>query len=254
MSHAVSTPRIASYAVLALVPALLLAGCGGAGEAEGSPQAPPVSEVADSAQVDAAIEETPCELAPAEMVAGIFGVPATELERQSSMSSSCVYAWEGDTTQLDVAVDVAGVHEDAESAARRFRSVTAGMSGAELDRVMDGMKDELASQGKLDSDGERLAADAVVANSSDSAGIRFEDVEGVGDEARMALTVGAGDLHVRAGNLNFTVSAYSGPTMPMPEELTYASMMSANKAWQQDTLPQRKQAAVKLAKAIVASL
>src|SRR3546814_10108766 len=69
---------------------------------------------------------------------------------------------------------------------------------------------------------------------SGSAGIQFEDVEGVGDEARFALTVGAGDLHVRVGNLYFTTAAYSGATMPMPERLTGSSMLAANKKWRHD--------------------
>src|SRR3546814_2589712 len=91
-------------------------------------------------------------------------------------------------------------------------------------------------------------------STSGSAGIQFEDVEGVGDEARFALTVGAGDLHVRVGNLYFTTAAYSGATMPMPERLTGSSMLAANKKWRHDTMPQRKEAAIKLARAVVQSL
>src|SRR3546814_20501525 len=88
------------------------------------------------------------------------------------------------------------------------------MSGADVDRAMAGVKEKAASEGKLDTAGKK-AADAIVGSASGSAGIQFEDVEGVGDEARFALTVGAGDLHVRAGNLYFTASAYSGPGMQM---------------------------------------
>src|SRR3546814_15250956 len=88
--------------------------------------------------VDAAIENNPCELAPAEMVADLFGVPVADLERESSMSSACVYSWENDdeTERLDVEVKVSDVDENAEGAASNFRSVTRGMSGAGVDRAM----------------------------------------------------------------------------------------------------------------------
>src|SRR3546814_20884600 len=105
MSNPMSTPRAASYAMLVLAPALLLAACGGNGDSATSSQSSPASQAAsdrpvtDSVHVDAAIEKNPCELAPAEMVAGLFGVPAADLERESSMSSACVYSWENDRSE-----------------------------------------------------------------------------------------------------------------------------------------------------------
>src|SRR3546814_10769191 len=106
--------------MLALVPALLLAACGGSGDSASSSQDARASQAAsdrpvtDSANVDAAIEENPCELASAEMVAALFEVPVAELERESSMSSACVYSWEnaGETERLDVKVKVSDVEED----------------------------------------------------------------------------------------------------------------------------------------------
>ena len=261
MPNRISSPRAASYAMLAIVPALLLAACGGNGDSATSSRSAPASQAAsdkpvtDSVHVDAAIEKNPCELAPAEMVADLFEVPAADLERESSMSSACVYSWEnGDETErLDVKVNVSDVDENAERAASNFRSVTRGMSGADLDRAMAGVKEKAASDARLDAAGKK-AADAIAGSSSGSAGIQFEDVEGVGDEARFALTVGAGDLHVRAGNLYFTASAYSGPGMQMPDKLTGASIVAADRQWRRDTMPQRKDAAIKLAKAVVQSL
>src|SRR3546814_16289991 len=137
------------------------------------------------------------------------------------MSSACVYSWENDdeTERLDVEVKVSDVDENAEGAASNFRSVTRGMSGAGVDRAMAGVKEKAASEGKLDTSGKK-AADAIVGSASGSAGIQFEDVAGVGDEARFPLSVGAGRLHVTAGNLNFTASAYRGPRMQMPEKIT----------------------------------
>src|SRR3546814_19500496 len=128
------------------------------------------------------------------MVAALFEVPVAELERESSMSSACVYSWEnaGETERLDVKVKVSDVEEDAERAASNFRAVTRGMSGADLDRIKANIKEKAAAE--LNARGEK-AADAIMGQTSGSAGIQFEDVAGVGDEARFALTVGAGDLH-----------------------------------------------------------
>ncbi|MDN5782667.1 MAG: hypothetical protein L0H23_11740 [Luteimonas sp.] len=209
----------------------------------------------DSVHVDAALEKNPCELAPADMVARLFEVPVAELELEPSMRSACVYSWENadETERLDVRVDVSDVGKNAERAASNFRSVTRGMSGADVDRAMAGVKEKIASDAALDA-ARKKAAGALLGGTSGSAGIQFEDVEGVGDEARFALTVGAGDLHVRNGNLYFTASAYSGPGMKMPEKLTGGSIMAADKQWRRDTMPQRKEAAIKLAQAVVQSL
>src|SRR3546814_20931496 len=156
MSNPMSTPRAASYAMLVLAPALLLAACGGNGDSATSSQSSPASQAAsdrpvtDSVHVDAAIEKNPCELAPAEMVAGLFGVPAADLERESSMSSTCVYSWENDdeTERLDVKVKVSDVEESADGAASNFRSVTRGMPGADVDRAMAGDQEKAASAGR----------------------------------------------------------------------------------------------------------
>src|SRR3546814_16429952 len=102
MTNRTSTPRAASYAMLALVPALLLAACGGNGDSATSLQSSPASQAAsdrpvtDSVHVDAAIESNPCELAPAEMLADLFGVPAADLEGESSIASASVDSWEND--------------------------------------------------------------------------------------------------------------------------------------------------------------
>src|SRR3546814_16402344 len=89
------------------------------------------------------------------MVAGLFGVPAADLERESSMSSACVYSWENDdeTERLDVKVKVSDVDESADGAASNFRSVTRGMSGADVERARAGGKDKAASEGKIDTEG-----------------------------------------------------------------------------------------------------
>ena len=258
-----STPRTVTYALLALVPALLLVACGGAGDSAGDSagaSTSPVSQAAsdnpaaDSTQVNTAIRNNPCELAPPEMVAALFEVPVAELERTTSGSSACAYQWENDTRRLDVRVQVAGIDEDAARVTSNFRSATRGMSGADLDSAMTGIREQAAEDGGMDTAGKREAADAVVDSSGDSTGIRFEDVDGVGNEARLALSVGAGELHVRAGNLYFVASAYLGPEMQMATGMSAGSILAADRQWRRETMPQRRQAAIKLAQAVVQDL
>lgn len=265
-THLAAGPRATrtalSCVMLAVVPALLLVGCSGGDNDDGF--SPPVASsnattdqrVTDSANVDAAVEKTPCDLLTADMVARVFDVPAAELEQSQQMSSRCNYSRDDGDERLDVSFDVAGVFDDAKAASKRFRSVTKGLSGEEMQRAMAGIKADVADKLEDKPAGTRQAAEAVVESSSKgrSDGIRFEDVDGVGDEARLALTVGAGDLYVRAGNMNFTVAAYSGPAMPRPDKLTASSIMAADKQWRSETLPQRKEAAIKLANAVVESL
>src|SRR3546814_5041359 len=110
------------------------------------------------------------------MVAALFEVPVAELERESSMSSACVYSWEnaGETERLDVKVKVSDVEEDAERAASNFRAVTRGMSGADLDRIKANIKEKAAAE--LNARGEK-AADAIMGKTSGSAGIQFRSEE-----------------------------------------------------------------------------
>src|SRR3546814_18140869 len=100
------------------------------------------------------------------MVAALFEVPVAELERESSMSSACVYSWEnaGETERLDVKVKVSDVEEDAERAASNFRAVTRGMSGADLDRIKANIKAKAAAE--LNARGEK-AADAILGKTSE---------------------------------------------------------------------------------------
>src|SRR3546814_8805147 len=77
-----------------------------------------------------------------------FECPVAELERESSMSSACVYIWEnaGEAERLDVKVKLSDVEVDAERAASNFRAVTRGMSGADLDRIKANIKEKAAAE------------------------------------------------------------------------------------------------------------
>src|SRR3546814_18610711 len=123
--------------MLALVPALLLAACGGSGDSASSSQDARASKAAsdrpvtDSANFDAAIEENPCELASADMVAALFEVPVSELERESSISSACVYRLENAaaTERLDVMGIVSDVEMADQRAGSNFHALHRGQQG-----------------------------------------------------------------------------------------------------------------------------
>src|SRR3546814_20762045 len=77
MTNRISTPRAASYVMLALVTALLIVACGGNGDSATSSQSSPTSQAASDRPVTASMhivdahDKNPCELAIPEMV--VFG-------------------------------------------------------------------------------------------------------------------------------------------------------------------------------------
>jgi len=117
-----------------------------------------------------------------------------------------------------------------------------------------------AANGEL---GKRVTASAVDTVHGAMAGIeaegaRYEDVPGIGDEARINLNDGG--IWVRVDNLTFSVAGYAGPPKPRLTPKTFklkeiaAAAQAANRAWLQQTLDQRKRDGQKLAKAILANL
>src|SRR5690606_31118133 len=137
-----------------------------------------------SARVDRAVADSPCNLLTPGIVAAVFDVPASGLDRGRSMGSKCAYSWEEGGRTLEASLAVSAVHDDAEAASREFRAVTRGMSGEAMDDVMR----DVAARAKeeLEGAGAKRAADAVAGTVGSDDGIVFEDIEGVGDEARMS--------------------------------------------------------------------
>ena len=190
---------VGAWRVVALVVALAIStGCVG----EGRPQVAGAT-VTGSAQD---LRSTPCEVVTRDMVSRTFAVAAEDIE-QSSMSSLCVYRWEGSDELLDVTLHVSAVADDVAHARRLFEQAT-------------------------------------VAN--------FQDVDGPGDQAR--LNTANGDVHVRHGRLYFTLNAYYGPVMPkvMPMAVP-PDALDTRAQWWQGTIPQRRQAALQLLRALTDS-
>jgi hypothetical protein len=91
-------------------------------------------------------------------------------------------------------------------------------------------------------------------------GFSFEDVKGIGDEARESTA--DGELWVRVGNMTFITRAYRGDKMPTPKiemkagdtKAYMKKMMAANREWTKKTLPERQKATRKLTRAIIEKL
>ncbi|MGY0652840.1 hypothetical protein ACW7GZ_13475 [Luteimonas sp. A537] len=183
-------------------------------------------------------------------VATVFGLPAGEIEQHES-SGMCLYNWKGEGMVMDATIHVTRVADDARAAAEHFANVTRGISGAELDKAMDGVREQARENAGPDS----AAADALLGGVADatrsaSRGIEFSDVDGVGDQARML--VGRGELSVLVDNLHFSVTAHHGKRMTAPPDLK--QLVAASRAWHQTTLAEREEQSIAVARAAVAAL
>lgn len=215
-----------------------LSACGGADADSGS-----------EARFDTAVGENACDLVKPKTVADAFDVPAEDLEQSNYVSSECEYEWEDADASLTATVAVE-VFETADKAAENFEGVTKSMSADEVSDAMSKISDAAEASGDLDSKGEQEAADA--ASGALSGAIHFENVEGVGQKARFETNNGT--LYVLEDNLRLRITAFKGPDMPLPDEISAEAMSKAANEWHQETMPERKAQATKLAKDIIAAL
>ena len=106
--------------------------------------------------------------------------------------------------------------------------------------------------GKLDTAGEKAAAKKVGDAIGAGGAIRFEDVDGIGDQAR--IEADAGTLRIRKANLYLTLEADYGPKIPAPEDTSMDAIKKAMKEWRAKTAPRRKKAAVNLGRRVAEAL
>jgi hypothetical protein len=197
-----------------------------------------------------------CEFLTADLVGELFGVPANELKQTKVMG--CVYSWSQGGQLLEARLMMIRVHKTLELAQTWFRGATATRTKAELDAQMDSVKKRVKKHEALDTDlKQKTAADLtdVAKMGMPDEGISYDDVAGIGDEARLSNSDGV--LWVRLGNVTFQVGAFKGPEQPKPQidpknlKGIVKAAMEAQKKWTKDTLPQRKAGAQKLAPHVV---
>ena len=161
------------------------------------------------------LRSAPCQVVTRDVVSDTFSVPVEEIE-QSSMSSLCAYHWEREGELLDVTVHVSAIGADPAQATALFQQATTE------------------------------PGQTPVMHSGDA----FEDVDGLGDQARVDIRTG--DVHVRRDRLYFTLNAYHGPVMPtVPRPPAVEGITDVREQWRRSTLADRRQAATDLVRASI---
>jgi hypothetical protein len=217
------------------------------------------AELSDEARFEKDMRKQGCELLTAKLVADTFGAPEADLRQTKVMG--CIYSWSEGDQMVEAQVMMLRAHKSEKSAARWFGNATRSVTKEEVTAMMETVKEKAKEREEIDTKLKKKTTDQladVATGMIADEGIQYEDLEGVGEQAR--VNVGDGSIWVRVDNLTFTVSAYKGKTMTQPH---YASMKpkqiiaastKASKEWMKETAPQRTTDSTTLAKLIVAAL
>lgn len=203
---------------------------------------------------DKEMDKKGCELLTAEMVSKTFDVPADSLRQMKIMG--CRYDWNNETETVETGISMIQVHKTEASAKSWFETATRNKTAEEMAAEMKQVSEQMDQSEQLDSDLKKSTAKGLLAL-VDSDAVQFEDVAGVGNEARVS---GDGTVYVRQNNLTFMVSAYKGPVAP-PMDMQGVDLKQMvnlakehSKQWATQTAPQRKKDGALLARAIVDGL
>lgn len=208
---------------------------------------------------DKSIRKRACEFLTPEMVAKNLDVPADGLKQMKIMG--CIYSWGEDGQTAEARLSMIQVHKTLEGAKRWYENATASKSEEEAAADLDQVKKKLDDRKELDTKLEKKTANSMadmMKMATPKGGIKFEDVPGVGDQARQSNSDGG--LWIRLGNLTFNLAAYKGPEKPKlefdPKDLKGIAKKSieSQNAWIADTLEQRRADALKLAPAVLKAI
>lgn len=229
--------------------ALLLAGCGGAGEDAQTTRAEGASPaLASHIKVDTAMKSDPCALLPKEDIAAHFGLAETGI-RQRQQRSTCMYDAKNGKL-LTVELSVRSLNDDPERTRTIFERSTQNLDSEALKQGMDAVADEAGKRGVPGAPSDATVGAGGILNRPE--GIQFVDVASIGDRARFRPA--SGDLNVLAGNLYFEIKAYHGPNVELAPGSQPADVLAATNIWLEETMPQRKQAAEELARLVLSKL
>ncbi len=224
-----------------------------AGEAGGA--------LSEEARFDKKLRKEACALLTPKMVADAFGVPAGELKQMKV--GGCLYKRKSGEEIVEASIMTVRVHDSEKRAAAWFANATKNRTKEEVGKQLEEIKKRAQGHEKIDTKQKKETAGKVVdlvGGMTPDEGFQYEDVPGVGDEAR--VNVGDGKVRVRLDNLTFAVTAYQGKRAPEPDfsqavgdsQKMVAMAQAAAKRHMKETAPKRRQDATKLAKAIVAAL
>lgn len=208
---------------------------------------------------DKELRKRACDFLTADMVSKLFGVPAAELKQTKALG--CIYTWRKDGQLLDAKLMMIRVHKTQTMAATWFKNVTSTKTKEQMNAEMDLVKEKVQERKELDTDLKKKTAASltdVAKMGTPDEGVRYDDVPGLADEARISSADGV--IWTRLGNMTFQIGAYKGPDQPKPEidpknlKGIIKAAMENQKKWTKDTLEQRKQAAKKLAPLVVKAI
>jgi len=203
---------------------------------------------------DSDMSKKGCEILTAELVAATFDVPADALKQFKILG--CRYNWDNETETLEAGISMLRVYDSEEAAGDWFASATKSRTAEEMKAQMEQVAGQMEKSEQLDTDSKKSAAKGILASIGSKA-VHFEDVNGIGDEARVNDD---GTVYVRVGNLTFMVSAYKGPKAP-PMDLQGVDLQQMaeiakehSAQWAAETATQRKADGARLAGAITREL
>lgn len=203
-----------------------------------------------------------CEILTPKLVADTFGVPEAELKQMKMMG--CIYNWKGDGQIVEANITLLRAHKSEKAAASWFEGATRSLTKEEMQAQMEQVRGKVKEREEIDTKLKEKTADQVIDVANDmlpDEGVKYEDVEGVGDQAR--VSVGDGTLWVRVDNLTFNVTGFKGKPQEQPEytpadmrdiKKVTAMAREAQQAWLKENADQRRADSTKLAKLIVAGL
>lgn len=200
--------------------------------------------LANSATFDTSLGDRPCEVLTARMVATTFDIPEKSLQQSNLMKYWCSYDMEKNGKNVSVNFQVLAF-DNKKAAAESFRDSTRSMSAEEMTEKLKALGVE------FDESDIQFARDLGLSDPRPT-GLQFEDVDGVADQARFLTSEGS--LHLLQDNLQITLNAFYGTDMKMPDEITFEALEKTTSAWKQDTMSQRKEQAITLAKAALTAL
>jgi hypothetical protein len=190
------------------------------------------------------------------MVEKTLDVPAKDLTQVKVLG--CAYTWDEDNQIAEARLSSMRVHDSAQKAQVWFGRATKGMTAEEVEKTMAQVAEKAKEDERVDTDEKKKMVEGFAKMAAKAGPIEFEDMDGIGDEAR--VNKADGEIWVRKGNLTFTVAAYKGkgldapPMDPKDMKGFAAKMRAADKAHKKETMPQRKEAGRKIAEQVLAKL
>jgi hypothetical protein len=195
-----------------------------------------------------------CDAFTREFAAGVFEFPVDRLKPEDpNRKKRCRFSWNHEGKSFYAGIEGLGVKKDEKRAKMWFKNQTATKTQAEVEadgREVAKAVDESKDEKLKDPQGKAVAKTTIgVMTQMTTEGVSWEDVPGLGDEARVNNQNGM--VRIRDGNALIVVSAFLVPEdSPYTGPPTDISAITVhNRKWVEATIEERKAASIKLARA-----